>query len=146
MNIGQASDATGVSAKMIRYYEEIGLIRPPTRTQAGYRIYGENDLHMLRFVRRARDLGFAVAEIADLVALWQDRSRASGEVKRIAMDHIAALEAKAAALRAMSATLRDLAERCHGDTRPDCPILADLSGARSAQPSTGTTSTATSSV
>lgn len=146
MNIGQASDATGVSAKMIRYYEEIGLIRPPTRTQAGYRIYCENDLHMLRFVRRARDLGFAVAEIADLVALWQDRSRASGEVKRIAMDHIVALEAKAATLRAMSATLCDLAERCHGDMRPDCPILADLSASRSAQPSTGTTSTATSSV
>lgn len=127
MNIGQASQATGVSAKMIRYYEEIGLIRPPQRTQAGYRVYGESDLHVLRFVRRARDLGFAVAEIADLVALWRDRSRASAEVKRIAMDHVAALDAKAAALQTMSATLRDLAERCHGDTRPDCPILADLS-------------------
>lgn len=146
MNIGQAAQATGVSAKMIRYYEEIGLIRPPVRTEAGYRVYGENDLHMLRFVRRARDLGFAVPEIAELVALWRDRSRASVEVKRIAMDHVAALEAKAAALREMSATLRDLAERCHGDTRPDCPILTDLSGARAAQASTGTTSTATSSV
>lgn len=146
MNIGQAAKATGVSAKMIRYYEEIGLIRPPVRTQAGYRVYGENDLHMLRFVRRARDLGFAVAEIADLVALWRDRSRASAEVKRIAMDHVAVLEAKAAALREMSATLRDLAERCHGDARPDCPILTDLSGASAAQASTGITSTATSSV
>lgn len=146
MNIGQASEATGVSAKMIRYYEEIGLIRPPVRTQAGYRVYGDNDLHMLRFVRRARDLGFAVAEIADLVALWRDRSRASAEVKRIAMDHVAVLEAKAAALREMSATLRDLAERCHGDARPDCPILTDLSGASAAQASTGITSTATSSV
>ncbi|MFN3685884.1 Cu(I)-responsive transcriptional regulator [Salinarimonas sp.] len=126
MNIGEASAASGVSAKMIRYYEEIGLIRAPARTASGYRTYTEADVHVLRFVRRARDLGFSVEGIGDLLALWQDRSRQSADVKRVALDHVAALETKIAELRAMADTLRDLAECCAGDSRPDCPILADL--------------------
>jgi Cu(I)-responsive transcriptional regulator len=123
MNIGQASKASGVSSKMIRYYEQIGLITPAHRSQAQYRTYGENDVHTLRFIRRARDLGFTVEQMKALLALWRDQSRASADVKAIALEHIAELDRKAAAIAAMTATLRKLASCCHGDQRPDCPIL-----------------------
>lgn len=128
MNIGDAARASGVSAKMIRYYETIGLIPPASRSGSGYRNYGDNDVHRLRFIRRARDLGFTVEQMADLLALWGDRSRASAEVKKIALGQVAILERKAEELKAMSRTLKHLAAHCHGDARPDCPILDDLSG------------------
>ena len=128
MNIGEASSATGVSAKMIRYYESIGLIRAPLRTDSNYRVYGEDEVHMLRFVKRARTLGFSVEETATLLSLWQDKSRASAEVKHIATGHIAALETKIAELQGMVKTLKHLAHCCGGDNRPDCPILDDLAG------------------
>jgi len=128
MNIGQAAAASGISAKMIRYYESIGLISPPARSDAGYRVYGEQDVHALRFLRRARDLGFSVARMGELLALWRDRSRASADVKRIALEHVRDLEDKALALRQMAGTLRHLAEHCHGDRRPDCPIIGELAG------------------
>lgn len=123
MNIGEAARASGVSAKMIRYYEQIGLITPAHRTEASYRTYGDADIHTLRFIRGARDLGFSVEQMRSLLALWHDRSRASADVKAIALDHIAELERKQAAIAAMTATLRHLASHCHGDHRPDCPIL-----------------------
>ncbi|WP_353185301.1 Cu(I)-responsive transcriptional regulator [Bosea sp. (in: a-proteobacteria)] len=126
MNIGEASARSGVSAKMIRYYESIGLIEPPSRTAAQYRVYADDDVHTLRFVRRARDLGFSLEETRELLALWRDRSRASADVKKLAMAHIHELEAKAAELKAMADTLRHLAAHCHGDHRPDCPILNDF--------------------
>jgi MerR family transcriptional regulator, copper efflux regulator len=129
MNIGEVAKKSGVSAKMIRYYESIGLIAPAGRSEAGYRNYGMNDVHTLRFIRRARDLGFTVEQMGDLLALWKDRSRASAEVKRIALDHVAVLERKVAELQAMTETLRHLAAHCHGDDRPDCPILEDLAQA-----------------
>ena len=128
MNIGQASNASGVSAKMIRYYESIGLIRPPLRTDSNYRVYDEDEVHVLRFVRRARTLGFSVDETATLLALWQDKSRASAEVKQIATEHIDALQTKIAELQSMVKTLSHLAHCCGGDNRPDCPILDDLAG------------------
>jgi len=126
MNIGEASKATGVSAKMIRYYEEIGLIPPPARTASGYRAYSESDLHRLNFVRSARDLGFSVKEIGELLSLWSDRSRQSADVKRIAQMHIGALEQKITELRGMADTLQTLVNCCAGDDRPDCPILEGL--------------------
>ena len=126
MNIGEASDATGVSAKMIRYYEETGLITPAQRSAAGYRVYAEADIQTLRFVRRARDLGFTVSQIEELLLLWRDRSRASADVKRIATDHIAELQKKMRELQEMVSTLSHLAHNCHGDDRPDCPILTSL--------------------
>ncbi|SFC62988.1 Cu(I)-responsive transcriptional regulator [Bosea sp. CRIB-10] len=129
MNIGQAAEASGVSAKMIRYYEQIGLIEPPARSQSGYRVYAEPNVHTLRFVRRARSLGFSVEETGSLLALWRDRSRASADVKSLALKHVAELEEKAAALQAMAATLRHLASHCHGDQRPDCPILDKIGSA-----------------
>ena len=126
MNIGQAAAASGITAKMIRYYESIGLTRAPERTEAGYRIYGDKDVHTLRFIRRARDLGFSVEQMRDLLALWHDRSRASSDVKRIAMNHVAELERKARELQQMADTLHHLADHCHGDDRPDCPIMDEL--------------------
>lgn len=128
MNIGQAAKACGISAKMIRYYESIGLIGPATRTESGYRVYGDADLHTLRFVRRARDLGFSVEQMHELLALWRDRNRASADVKRIALDHVSGLERKAAELQQMADTLRHLAQNCHGDGRPTCPIIDELGG------------------
>ncbi|WP_103334224.1 Cu(I)-responsive transcriptional regulator [Pseudotabrizicola formosa] len=126
MNIGDAAKASGVSAKMIRYYESTGLIPAPGRTGAGYRVYSDSDVQMLRFVRRSRDLGFPVEKIADLLALWRDRSRHSADVKRLAQDQIDGLERKITELQAMKETLQHLADACCGDHRPDCPILADL--------------------
>ena len=126
MNIGQASRSTGVSSKMIRYYESIGLITAPARTAAQYRVYADDDVHTLRFVRRSRDLGFSLEETRELLALWRDKSRASADVKNLAMAHVRELEEKAAELKAMADTLRHLATHCHGDHRPDCPILADF--------------------
>jgi MerR family transcriptional regulator, copper efflux regulator len=126
MTIGEAARASGVSAKRIRYYESIGLIPAAGRTASGYRAYGAADVHILRFVRRARDLGFSVPRIADLLALWQDRDRASADVKAVALAHIAELSARIAELEAMKHTLEHLAAHCHGDARPDCPILRDL--------------------
>jgi len=126
MNIGEAAKATQVSAKMIRYYEQIGLIPPVGRTEAGYRIYTQPDIHRLNFIRRARDLGFSVAEIGNLLSLWNDQSRQSADVKRLAEQHIAALEERMAKLREMADTLRTLIACCAGDERPDCPILDEL--------------------
>ena len=134
MNIGQAAAASGVSAKMIRYYESIGLIDAVTRTDSGYRVYSEADVHTLRFVRRARDLGFSVEQMMNLLALWRDRSRASAEVKRIALEHVGELERKMRELAEMAETLRHLAKNCHGDHRPDCPIINELSQGKAAEP------------
>lgn len=128
MNIGLAAAQTGISAKMIRYYENKGLLEPAARTAAGYRIYTANDLHALRFIRRARDLGFSLKQIDALTALWRDKDRASAEVKQLACSHIAKLEHKARMLNEMAATLQNLAENCHGNDRPDCPILDSLEG------------------
>ena len=127
MNIGEASAATGVSAKMIRYYERIGLLAETARTEAGYRVYRDSDLHALRFVRQARHVGFSVEDIRRLLALWNDRARTSAEVKHIAQDHLADLDQRIEALVAMRDTLRHLVHACHGDDRPDCPILDNLS-------------------
>ena len=126
MNIGDVSRASGVSAKMIRYYEQVGLLPAPGRSAAGYRIYDDRDLHMLRFIRRARDLGFSVAEIGELLALWQDRTRRSADVKHVAQKHLEVLQARIRDMQQMSQTLQTLVSCCAGDDRPDCPILADL--------------------
>ncbi|WP_373988297.1 Cu(I)-responsive transcriptional regulator [Duganella sp. BuS-21] len=126
MNIGQAAAATGISAKMIRYYESIALIPAGRRTDAGYRIFGENDLHTLRFVKRARQLGFSLDQIRDLLSLWQNKARASADVKTIALGHVEQLNQRIAELTEMRDTLQTLAGGCHGDDRPDCPILQSL--------------------
>jgi MerR family transcriptional regulator, copper efflux regulator len=127
-SIGQAAVLTGVTAKMIRHYEALGLIPRASRTVGAYRVYSVTDLHSLRFVRRARNLGFSIKEIEGLLGLWRNRRRASAEVKRLALGHVAALDQKIAELQAMRTTLADLANHCHGDLRPDCPILDDLGG------------------
>jgi Cu(I)-responsive transcriptional regulator len=126
MNIGEAAKASGVSAKMIRHYEDTGLVPKAGRTQAGYRIYGADEVHGLRFVRRARDLGFSLAEIKALLALWGNRRRASADVKRLALRHVEDLDRRIAEMQAMRRTLAGLARDCHGDGRPECPILDDL--------------------
>ena len=126
VDIGEASRASGVSAKMIRHYEEIGLVPRPGRTAAGYRIYCASEVHALRFVKRARGLGFSMEEIGKLLALWNDRRRASAEVKRLALRQVAQLDRRIAELRSMRRTLAGLAHHCHGDHRPECPILDDL--------------------
>ena len=126
MNIGQAAKASGVSAKMIRYYEQTGLITAADRKDSGYRDYSATDVHMLRFIRRARDLGFSVAEIGDLLNLWRDETRQSAEVKRLAQGHIDALERKIADMQDMAHTLTMLVNACQGDHRPHCPILQRL--------------------
>lgn len=126
MNIGEASAASGVSAKMIRYYELIGLVPKADRSESGYRIYGSSDVHTLRFIRRARDLGFSVEQIGELLALWQNRERASADVKRIALDHVDELKRKVTEIEEVIATLSHLAACCHGDDRPDCPIIEGL--------------------
>lgn len=128
MNISQAARASGVPAKTIRYYESIGLISPAGRSVSGYRVYGDQDVQILRFVARARSLGFAVDDVGHLLALWRDRSRASAEVKALASQQVAMIDQKMAELSAMRAALTDLMTRCHGDDRPDCPILDQLAG------------------
>ncbi|HEY0043489.1 MAG TPA: Cu(I)-responsive transcriptional regulator [Allosphingosinicella sp.] len=127
MNIGDASGATGISQRMIRYYEKIGLIPAAARRDSGYRDYSEADVARLRFIANARDLGFPIEEIGTLLSLWSDGSRASSEVKALALARADALRRKADALEAMRKALLDLAERCHGDNRPDCPIIEGLS-------------------
>lgn len=128
-NIGEAAKRSSVTPKMIRHYEALRLLKPPRRTEAGYRLYDETDIHTLRFIRRGRDLGFSMKEIHQLLALWQNRRRASAEVRRIAQGHITALDAKIHELQGMRRTLESLVHQCHGDARPDCPILDDLADA-----------------
>lgn len=126
MNIGQAAEASGLPAKTIRYYEDIGLVPPPARRDSGFRDYGARDVHLLRFVARARGLGFTVEECRQLLALWQDQERAAGDVKRLTQERIALIDDKIAQLQALRATLAHLARSCHGGDRPDCPILEGL--------------------
>ncbi len=128
MNIGAAAQRTGLAAKTIRYYEEIGLIPRARRTESGYRAYSEADVQTLRFVQKARSLGFPVKDVGALLTLWQDRGRASADVKAVALAHVDEIDRKIAELEAMRQTVLHLAERCHGDDRPDCPILDDLAG------------------
>jgi len=129
MNIGEASQASGVSAKMIRYYESTGLIDPARRTESGYRQYSEDDIQTLRFIRRSRDLGFSLERIKTLIGLWQDRSRHSADVKALANQYIAELDEDIRKLQSIRAQLAHLAACCHGDKRPGCPILEDLAQA-----------------
>jgi Cu(I)-responsive transcriptional regulator len=126
LNIGEAASASGVSAKMIRHYEDIGLIGKAARTYSGYRTYSQNDVHVLRFVRQARDLGFPIKTIGELLALWKDRRRPSSKVKTLALAHVKELDERIAEMQAMKATLEQLARHCQGDDRPDCPILEGL--------------------
>ncbi len=128
MNIGTVARRSGLPPKTIRYYEDIGLIPPARRTESGYRAYGETDVQTLRFIQRARGLGFSVKDVGALLALWQDQSRASADVKALALAHTAEIDRKIAELEGMRRTVLHLAERCHGDDRPECPILDDLAG------------------
>jgi Cu(I)-responsive transcriptional regulator len=128
VNIGAAASRSGVSAKMVRHYESLGLLPAVARTDSGYRLYTEADVHVLRFIKRSRDLGFSMAEIAELVSLWNNRRRASASVKRIAEKHAADLARRIEEMQAMQRTLGHLIHGCHGDSRPDCPILDDLAG------------------
>ncbi|MBB5214161.1 Cu(I)-responsive transcriptional regulator [Parapusillimonas granuli] len=130
MNIGEASEASAVSRKMIRYYESIGLIQPARRSDAGYRKYGANDVEALRFIKRSRELGFSLDRIRTLIGLWEDTTRQSADVKRLAQQHIDELDRDIAKLQSIRDQLAHLVDCCHGDSRPECPILADL-GARS---------------
>lgn len=132
MNIGEAARRSGVSAKMVRHYESLGLLPPVSRTDSGYRQYGENEVHVLRFIKRARELGFSMAEIGELVGLWRNRRRSSVNVRRIAQKHAAELAERIEAMREMQRTLQHLIDCCQGDERPDCPILDDLAGHRHA--------------
>jgi len=127
-NIGEASAATGVSAKMIRHYEGVGVIPQAGRTFAGYRLYADADLHRLRFIKRSRNLGFSMKQIATLLALWSDQHRASSEVKRLAQAHAAELGEKISEMQSMQRTLLELSKHCRGNQRPECPILDDLAG------------------
>jgi len=126
--IGEAARRSGVSARMVRHYEGLGLLPGVARTESGYRQYGEADIHSLRFIKRARDLGFSMDEIAELADLWHDRQRTSSSVKTIARKHLTELDQRIAAMQAMRQTLSHLVHCCHGDSRPDCPILEDLAG------------------
>ena len=127
--IGEAARRAGVSARMVRHYESLGLLAPVHRTDSGYRQYSEADVHALRFIRRGRDLGFSMEEIGTLLGLWQDQSRASSQVKAIAQRHIQSLAERISAMQSMQRTLQTLVRCCHGDDRPDCPILDDLASA-----------------
>lgn len=126
LNIGEAAKASGVTAKMVRHYESIGLLPPARRTEAGYRVYGDADVRELQFIHRGRALGFSLEQIANLLALWRDKGRASADVRTLALAHIDELDRKIAELEAMKRTLSALAGSCHGDARSDCPILDDL--------------------
>lgn len=128
MNIGEAAEKAGVTPKMVRHYESLGLLPKVRRTESGYRVYGEAEVHTLRFIKRSRDLGFSMAEIAELVKLWQDRRRPSASVKKVASSHLAELDRKIQEMQSMRKTLSHLIHCCHGDDRPDCPILEDLEG------------------
>ena len=127
--IGAAAQRAGVSARMVRHYESLGLLGDVARTDSGYRQYTESEVHTLRFIRRSRDLGFSMDEIATLLGLWQDKQRASAHVKHIAKAHIDSLQERIVAMQSMQRTLQQLVSCCHGDERPDCPILEDLGGA-----------------
>ena len=126
MNIGEAAKASGVNAKLIRHYESIGVVPKVSRTEAGYRVYSDSDVQILIFVRRARGLGFSMKEIKKLVGLWRNKSRTSAEVKTLALQHVGRLDQKIAELEAISKTLKQLAKCCHGNQRPECPILDEL--------------------
>ena len=128
LDIGRASKESGVSVKMIRHYEVIGLLKQVARTYANYRVYTENDVHTLRFIKRARTLGFSMEDIRQLLALWQNKSRPSASVKKIAGRHMQDLKRRILEMQSMVATLEHLTHNCHGDSRPDCPILEDLAG------------------
>jgi MerR family copper efflux transcriptional regulator len=128
VNIGRAAQQSGVSPKMVRHYESLGLLTRVGRTESGYRLYSQADVHTLRFIKRARELGFSMPEIAELASLWQNRRRASANVKRIAQKHATELAQRIDAMQAMQRTLAHLIHCCHGDDRPDCPILDDLAG------------------
>ena len=130
LNIGEAAQRSGVSAKMIRHYEDLGLLRKIARTASGYRQYSDADIHSLRFIRRARDLGFGMKEIESLLGLWQNRKRASKDVKRIALARIEDLQRRIDEMQTMKRALEQLAHCCHGDARPECPILDDLAAPR----------------
>ncbi len=143
MNIGQAAKTAGLSAKMIRYYESIGLVNPTARTEGGYRIYRDADLHHLRFIRQARRLGFAVEDVRRLLGLWQDHGRASAEVKAIALSHVADLNRRIAEMESMRDALAHLASTCHGDGRPDCPILEGIADGSTADALCGACATPT---
>jgi len=127
--IGKAAKESGVSVKMIRHYESLGLLKGVPRTASNYRVYGESEVHTLRFIKRARNLGFSIEDIRALLSLWQDKRRSSAAVKKIAGAHMAALEQRVAEMQSMLTTLRHLTHHCHGDQRPDCPILDDLAQA-----------------
>ena len=126
MNIGELAKLSQVSSKMIRRYEELGIIPKAQRNQSGYRQYSQNDVHVMKFVKRARELGFSMKDIKQLVGLWRNKSRSSAQVKNIALKHINELEKKLAQIQAMLSTLKHLAQNCHGDQRPDCPIIDEL--------------------
>ena len=128
MNIGETSRKAGVTPKMVRHYESLGLLPKVHRTESGYRLYGESEVHTLRFIKRSRDLGFSIPEIAELVKLWQDRKRPSANVKKVASGHLAELDRKIKEMESMRKTLQHLVHCCQGDGRPDCPILEDLAG------------------
>lgn len=128
MNIGQAAERSGVPAKTIRYYESIGLVAPAERTSGGYRVYDDKDVQTLQFINRARNLGFSVKQVGELLELWRDRQRSSADVKAVAHQHLAEIDQRMGELAAMRDTLEHLVNRCHGDSRPECPILADLAG------------------
>ncbi len=130
VNIGEAARLSGISAKMLRHYESLGLLGTVARTDSGYRLYSRNDVHTLQFIKRARDLGFSMTDIAELVDLWLDRRRSSAKVRQVAERHRLALLARIAQLQAMERSLQHLTSCCHGDERPDCPILDDLAGLR----------------
>lgn len=133
MNIGTVAGVTGVSAKTIRYYESIGLIPEADRAENGYRDYSKTDIEMLRFIQRARRLGFSVKDVSNLLTLWQDRNRASGDVKAMALKHIEEVDERIRELESIRDTLKHLTHACHGDDRPDCPILNDLAGLANAK-------------
>ena len=128
LDIGRASKASGVTAKMVRHYEEIGLLKDVARTYANYRVYSDTDVHTLRFIKRARTLGFSMDDIRELLALWQNRTRPSASVKKIAGSHLQGLKRRIQEMQSMVATLEHLTHNCHGDSRPECPILDDLAG------------------
>jgi Cu(I)-responsive transcriptional regulator len=134
INIGEAAERAGVTPKMVRHYESLGLLPKVHRTESGYRVYTDNEVHTLRFIKRSRDLGFSIPEISELVKLWQDRRRPSSSVKKVASSHLAELDRKISEMESMRKTLAHLVHCCHGDDRPDCPILEDLGSSATSVP------------